>query len=56
MQSLIDLADDKFGGGNHGKDKVRILSVYFIFKNLTKANYLTSNTKNAFNFLRYLFI
>ena len=50
-QSSVDMAKDEFGENNYGKNKSRILSALFVSKDLTKAGYLTSNTKKAFKLL-----
>ena len=56
MQSLIDLTNDKFGGGDYDKDEARILLIFSASKDLTGAGYLTFGAKKSFNFLRHAFI
>ena len=41
------MADDEFGGGNYGEDKVRILSASSVSKKLTRVRYLISNAKKC---------
>ena len=52
---LIDVANNKFGRGDYGKDKLRILSVFFMSKKSTRADFLIFNVKKVFNFLQYAF-
>ena len=35
IQLLIDMADDKFGGGDYAENKAKILSTSSAFKKLT---------------------
>ena len=55
MQSLINLADNKFVKNDCIKDEARILLAFFTFRNLIRVDYLTSGTKKALNFLQHAF-
>ena len=53
LQSLIDVASkDKVGFDN---DKIRILSTFFIFKKLIKAEYFFLNAEKTFNYFEQAF-
>ena len=45
------MADNEFDRSNYDKNEIRILSAFFASKKLTRASFLTSNAKKAFNFL-----
>ena len=47
IQLLINMANDKFDRNNYGENEARILSASSASKDLTRAIYLTSNTKEV---------
>ena len=50
-QSLIELADNEFGGGDCGEDEAGILFKIFASKDPTRTGDLNPIAKKAFNFL-----
>ena len=41
------MGDNKFGGGDCGKNEAKILSAFFAFKKSTATSYLTSGAKKG---------
>ena len=53
-QSLIDLADNEYDGGDYDKNEAKIVLASSMFKDPTKADYLIFGTKKTFNFLQHM--
>lgn len=51
LQLLIDIANKIKNGNNDSGNKIRILSIFFIFKKSNRMSYLIFGTKKIFNLL-----